>query len=358
MKTFIYMIVKQFTSILLFSLIFFVLILELVDLFSNLWRYLHYDVSLKDILTVALLYLPKCVSYSLPISLLFSVSFTLGTLYGHNELIAVFGAGVSLFRFVLPILFSGILLSGFWFYFEEAVVIDTFREKNNLSRELLKQRRSLSNANVTVLSQDRSIIYQADYYNDNSKTLSGLTVINFNSDSAIDTIIYAEWAKWASGIWELHETRIFSLPSNGFITEKKERVHKVEYLNEPPSTFRKTERNVEEMTMEDASQWITTLKRAGLDYRGALTDYYKRFSFALTPFLVTLLSSAIGGKLKKNILLMSLLISLIISVLYYVFQMVFILIAKLGYIPPLMGAWLPFILFLIPSSMLFRYART
>jgi lipopolysaccharide export system permease protein len=112
------------------------------------------------------------------------------------------------------------------------------------------------------------------------------------------------------------------------------------------------------MSLQDAYQWITTLRRAGLDYRSALTDYYKRFTFALTPFLVALLSSAIGGKLKKNILLMSLLISLVISVLYYVFQMVFVLIAKLGYIPPILGAWLPFILFFIPSVMLFRYART
>jgi hypothetical protein len=42
----------------------------------------------------------KCALFAIPISLLFSTSFTLGTFYSNNELIIVFGSGIPLFRFI------------------------------------------------------------------------------------------------------------------------------------------------------------------------------------------------------------------------------------------------------------------
>ena len=96
------MLLIAFIPVLVMALLFFILILELVDLFANLWRYLNHDVTMMDIFRVMWLYIPKCISLSVPIAMLFSISFTLGNHYASNELISVFGAGISLYRFVLP----------------------------------------------------------------------------------------------------------------------------------------------------------------------------------------------------------------------------------------------------------------
>jgi lipopolysaccharide export system permease protein len=74
--------------------------------------------------------------------------------------------------------------------------------------------------------------------------------------------------------------------------------------------------------------------------------------------MVAFISSAVGGRFRKNILLMSLLTSLVFSVVYYVTQMVSVIFAKLGLIPPLAGAWGAFLLFAFATFWLFRYART
>jgi lipopolysaccharide export system permease protein len=66
----------------------------------------------------------------------------------------------------------------------------------------------------------------------------------------------------------------------------------------------------------------------------------------------------IGGSFKKNILLMSLLISLIISVLFYVTQMVTVIMANLGYISPITGAFSPFFLFIVSGAWLVRFVKT
>ncbi|HUZ17346.1 MAG TPA: LptF/LptG family permease, partial [Spirochaetia bacterium] len=343
----------------LLALVFFVLILELVDLFTNLWNYLNNDVPYSSILLVQLYYLPKCISYSLPIGLLFAASFTLGTMYAHNELIAIFGSGISLAWVVAPIVLFGLLASFFSYRFQDAVVIPTYQEKRQLTEDMLQRKVTFSNANVTVLGAGGRIIYHADFYNDTTHSLSGLTILKRDRAGRFIERIDAQTATWRDGTWQLNRVRLIDWNSdNTFLRQTDKPVYTEPDLNEPPDTFKRTVRNVDEMSASEAHRWIDSLRKAGLPYRGELTDYYNRFTFAATPFIVTFISSAIGGRFKKNILLMSLFSSLVLSVIYYVTQMMSVLLAKLGYISPLTGASAGVLLFLLAGVWLFRSART
>lgn len=393
MKTLNLMVVRAFSPVFILAVLFFSMILQIADVFSNLVPYLNRGVGLAEIARVQLLYIPKTISYALPVSLLFAIAFTLGNLYSNNELISVFGAGVPLYRLVLPFILIGLALSAAGFMFEERVVIETFRAKNELSRQLLKQRTSYSNTDVTLLGADGRVIYHVDYYNDSTKALNGVLVLLRDEHGRFEGRIDAESATWTGTAWELRNGRRFfwsdapasrtdgsndevlqpealsadgtapsanGLPSDrsGDLTEEAFQVRVFPELDELPETFRSTTRNVEEMPIEEAEAWIESVRRAGLPVRGILTEYYKRFSFALTPFIVAFISSSVGGRFKKNILLMSLLLSLVISVVYYVVQMIAIILAKLDYIPPLSGAWASFVLFVFIGFFLFRVART
>jgi lipopolysaccharide export system permease protein len=359
MKTLNYLVIKNFIPVFLIALIFFMLILQLVDLFANLTQYLNQDIPFSQILLVQFYYLPKSVSSAIPTGLLFSIAFTLGSFYSSNELISVFGAGISLYRFILPFIFIGLLLSLGDFWFEEQVVIDSFKTKNEMSRELLNVTVSFSNTNVTIMSDDAKMIYKADYFNDNTITLTGLTILERDDEGSFLRRIDAGWANWKDGLWEIHQCTIYTLDkAKTEVTDRYEDVYTQENINTPPETFKRTSRNIEEMKMEEARNWINSLKKSGLPYKGALTEYYKRFAFAMTPFIVALLSSAVGGRFKKNVLLMSLLMSLVLSVVYYVTQMLTIIFAKLGYISPIIGAWGASFLFIIAAFVLFKTART
>ena len=360
-KTLDRMIIKQFLPTLIVALFFFILILEMVDLFANLWRYINNEVSVSQMLEVFIYYIPRCVNFSLPMALLFSVSYTLGNYYANNELIAIFGSGVSLFRFVIALVFFGMLFSFGSFLFQEKVVIDTYRIKNELTNQLLRQTKSLNNNNPTVIDNNGHIIYSADFYNDKDVTLSNIIVIQKSEDGNLEQTINSEWAEWDddTGLWEFHRCRRYYYnEASGFYEMNYEDVYTNTELDTDPFTFRRVVRDVDEMNMNDARFWIKSLRKAGLPYAEALTTYYKRFSFALTPFIVCLLSAAIGGRFRKNILLMSLLTSLIISVVFYVMQLVFTILANLGYISPAAGAWIPFIFFCIIGFFLYRFAQS
>lgn len=353
------MLLQQFLPIFVLALVFFVLLLQLIDIFGSIWRYFAHDVGVGQVAWIALLYLPKCISFALPVSFLFAIAYTLGLFYANNELFAIFGSGVSLYRLVLPFLVLGAALSVGGVFFEDEVVIPTFQAKNETYALAVKQVTSLSQSNVAVTSPDQRVVYVADYYNDALGRLTGVTVVIRDAGMTLVSRIDAQSAEWQDTRWVLEGCRSFTWdPKTRLLTDSTQPRYDTPLLNEPPATFRRLARNIDEMNISESERYVAMIRRAGLPYREALTDFYRKYSFAFTPLIVAFIASSLGSAFKKNILLMSLLSALVISVGFYVAQMVSAILSKNGVIPPLAGAWTPFSLFLVLGFMLFRTART
>jgi lipopolysaccharide export system permease protein len=57
-------------------------------------------------------------------------------------------------------------------------------------------------------------------------------------------------------------------------------------------------------------------------------------------------------------MLMSLLSSLVTAVVFYVIEMISMMMARLGYIHPFIGAWFPVFTFIVVGLLLLRSAKT
>ena len=351
-------ILRLFVPIFLIALLFFVLILELISLFVDLVRYIELEIPLDSVLQLQFFYLPQSIAFALPIAMLFACSFAVGGLYSSNEMIAIFGSGIPLYRFAMPLLFVGLLMSFFSFWFEENLVIDTLYQHEQMKQQLLSTNRTFSNNNVAALSPE-GIIYYTDFYDDSAATLSGVIII-LREDGAIVQRIDAEQATWNDEHWRLHNVRIYNWNQAGdiWVASRQFRLLDAPQLTLEPETFQRALLDVEEMQLQEAREYIASLQSAGLPHRRELTTFYRRFSFALTPFMVILISSAVGGRFRKNILLMSLLISLCLSVSYYVIGLISDVLASTTLIEPLFAAWFNVGLFLAIGALLFIYSRT
>jgi len=346
---------KYFIPVFTAGLILFILLLELIDLFANLWRYLAYDASIQEILTVALLYLPKCVSYALPISLLFAAAYVFGDLYARNELIIAFSSGIPLRTLSRGFILVGLILSVASFYFEDHLVIPNLKAKKDMSRELLHQKQGANESDVVVKSDFGRTVYSVEFYNDTDKTLNGVTIVERDDKGHFLFLLNARRAIWTGTAWSFDNATAYKWAEGSL----KPLVYQdAEKYREEPETFRRNSVDVEELKTKDAAAFVEDLRTAGLPYQGALADYYKRFAFSATPFVVILLSVGMGGRFRKNILLMSLLASLVSSVVYYVAQMISMMLAKLGYIMPIVGAWAPAGVFILIGVFLLARART
>jgi lipopolysaccharide export system permease protein len=347
--------VKQFFPVFVVAVFMFILLLLIIDLFTNLSRYLAYEVAAKDALRASIFYIPKSFSYALPISLLFAAAYTLGELFARNELTSVFASGIPFWRFTVPLLVIGLAASVFSFFFDDLIVIPTLRMKNELTKALLHQQRSEFQSDIVIKARNGQLIYAVDYFDTTAQNIYGISIIRQDEEGKFFSLIRAQRASWNGEYWELVNPVIYEW-DNGFLRYRT--YEPSDEFWEEPDTFRRNLVNVEELHFLDARLLVGDLKIAGLPFLNALADFHHRFSFATVSFVVVILSISMGGRFRKNIMLMSLLSSLVVAVVFYVMEMITMMMARLGYIPPLVGAWFPVISFIVIGFFLLRTAKT
>lgn len=341
---------KAFIPVFLVSSAFFVLILEMADIFLHLVQYLPNGVPAGAIARMALLYLPKCLSWSVPIAVLFAASYSLGSLYARNELLAVFASGTSLLSFTVPLLVLALALSAGYLAFEDGVVVPSSAAKSELSRTVMRTGQPEGiQTDRTILGDAGRLVWSARYFDPQSETLAGLTVVERDDGGGFVSRLEAESASWDGSAWVFSGVRRYYW-KDGSLTDETAATWRSDRYDEDPASFRRGGESVQEMTLREARGYLAFLERAGLPSGASRAEYLRRFSFALTPLIVTLLSIALTGRFRKNMLLMSLLVSLVGATLYYVAQMISMLLAKNDAITPLAGAFAPIAIFALVSA--------
>ncbi|MCL2276390.1 MAG: LptF/LptG family permease [Treponema sp.] len=346
---------RQFMPIFFIALSMFSFVLILIDLFANLTRYLNNDVPVTAILLIGVYYLPKCISYALPISLLFAAAYTLGDLYARNELTSVFSTGIPFFRFTLSLLLTGVFASVFSFFFDDFAVIPTLKLKNDLSMRALGYHVTESNSNIAIKTRNGMLTYSVDYFDNDSKVLNGISIIETDENGNFVSQIRAPSAQWNDTHWVFRNAFIYQYEDD-FLRIRE--LPYTEAYNEHPDIFRRQSVNIEELNVREAKFLVEDLRSLGLPYLNEQTNYYHRFSFASTSFIVMILSISMGSRFRKNILLMNLFTSLAAAVVFYVTEMLSMAMAGLNYIPPAAGAWFPVIFFLFLGVTLLFSAKT
>jgi lipopolysaccharide export system permease protein len=347
--------VRQFLPFFAVASAMFILLLSLIDLFANLVRYLNYDVPFAQIMKISLFFLPKSFSYALPISLLFASAYTLGDLYARNELTSIFSSGIPFWRFSMPLVFIGAFASIFSFFFDDKIVIPTMQVKNGLARHFLQQQSAESNSDIVIKARNGQLIYSIDYYDHTGQILNGISIVEQDEQGNFVSLIRSQRATWTGEYWDMVNPIIYYW-DDGLLRSRI--LPPTDIYRDQPDTFMRHAVKADELPVRQERLLVKDLKAAGLPYIEAQADFFHRYSFATTSLIVMILSISMGGRFRKNILLMSLLASLSVAVVFYVIEMITMMMAKLGYIPAIIGAWFPVVVFIAIGLLLVRGAKT
>jgi lipopolysaccharide export system permease protein len=345
---------RQFLPIFIVAMILFVFLLLLIDLFANLYRFLNNEVPFLTVIKISIFFIPKSISYALPISLLFAAAYTLGDLYSKNELTSIFSSGIPLWRFSAVLLAVGFIVSIFSFFLDDIFVIPSLKIKNDLSRRALGQYVSENNSDIVIKAKNGKLVYSVDYYDTEKQILNGVSIIDVDEKENYIQI-RAPSAVWNETYWEFNNAVIYQY-ENGILRIKP--LGENRRYSEHPDTFRRSALIVDELKTRDVGLLVKDLRSLGLPYYQAQANYHHRFSFSATSFIVMMLSISMSGRFRKNVLLMSLFTSLSVAVVYYIAEMLSMTMAGLNYFPPVIGAWFPIFLFIVIGIYLLRSAKT
>ena len=200
----------------------FLSIFIIVDLIENLDRFMDNKVPSIIVLEYYIYTLPYFISIGLPMAVLISTVFSLGSMVKRNEWTAMKASGISIYRIALPLVICGIILSGCSFVLDNKLVAYGNEKRFEIDRDHVKRksRHKLKNTLKEIFLQKNSSthISLSKYYIKKS-TGHDLTIVDLGQ-SIIRERIDAKKIIWNSDSskWSISDYSIRRFNQNGLET--------------------------------------------------------------------------------------------------------------------------------------------
>jgi lipopolysaccharide export system permease protein len=344
---------------LLIGFIAFTVIYVTVDISEKSDDYYDDKATLREVSSYYLFVLPWILLLTLPISVLLSTVFTLGRMSRENELTALVASGMPLTRIARPILVSAFMISLISLAFNEFVVPYSNRRAEKIMTVDIKGTRQRDNfkyrKNLHYQGEGNRTWY-AERYDIKLSVLLNVA-LHEHEDSRLVRRVDAKKAFWDGSKWVFMDGAIRDFHEEGETVTTFQR-REMPHLPEKPEDIAKEEITPEEMNFLELRDHIDKIRRGGGSIDKYRVDLYFKFSFPFTCFIFAIIGVALSSAKRKPSMATGFGLTLLISFMYYGILRVGQSLGHSGVLPPVLGAWMGNIVFvLIGSVMLYRANR-
>jgi lipopolysaccharide export system permease protein len=333
---------KEFTLPLVYCFDAFVMLFIVLDLLDNLSDFLQYHAKIPAILSYYLIILPEAVVMILPMSLLLAVLFCLSNLGKNNELIALRASGISILRLAVPLLAVGLAASVAVFLIDEAFV-PRGKEKAAAFIADLRGRGSkyvLENFFFANTTERRD--WFARRFDTRGRQLETVEIHQRSAANKPQLDIFADSAVWTNGQWRFRQADVYDYSRVPELV-----VHATETnfpgFTEQPRRLILEARRPSQMTTAELRRQIETLEHARRRSHVAeyQVEYYRRYAFPLTCFIVIWLGVPLGMRTSRRAgAMLGVATALGLVVAFYFLTNISLALGKGEHLPPAFAAWL------------------
>ena len=345
------------------SILGFLSIFLIVDLIENLDRFMDNKVPSRIVLKYYFYTIPYFISIGLPMAVLISTVFSLGSIVKRNEWTAMKASGISIYRVALPLMICGTILSGGSFILDNKLVAYGNEKRFEIDRDHVKRksRHKLKNTlkNIFLQKNSSTHISLSKYY---IKQASGhdLTLVDLGQ-STIRERIDAKKINWDSDSskWAISEYSIRQFDENGL--EKNVIIGVTDTIIDlgfSPTEIQQQARKPDELDYYHLTERISELKGNGVDTVKWEVTRYIKVSFAFTNLIVILCGIPLVVLKEKNSLSFGAGSSVFVIFGYYAFIKFGQSLGFKGVITPLLSAWIGNLVFIAAGILLFWRAKT
>jgi lipopolysaccharide export system permease protein len=342
-------ILRQFIQTALFSLLAFMVIFVVVDMMENLDDFLDRSAGIGLIATYYMYFLPEIIKLMIPVAMLLSALFTTGRLSTFNELTTLKSGGMSLYRFMAPLLIFALLVSGVSIYFNGWIVPFANKKKFELGRSYFQKNIEYVAKNNIYIQDSPVRILSIGMFEDSRAVAHQVSIQEFDPNDP--TVLRArydaaemrwdpEQKSWSlfNGTWRRFDGGKESMQP--FVSRA------VGALNFSAEDIRKKQQKPDEMDLPDLRQFIENQRRAGQDVARWMVDLYGKSAFPFASVVVVLFGIPFSSVKRRSGLGVEFGIALGVCFLYMIFLKVSQAFGYNGDLDPLLTAWLANIIFL------------
>ncbi len=312
-----------------------------------------YDVMQASLYTV--LTIPKDIETFFPMAALLGALIALGNLASRSELIVMQASGFSRLKIGFAVMKTALPLVIITMVIGEWGIPQTEQFARDMRAKALAGGSMLSVRNGVWAKDGNDFIYVREIQD--NKQLRDVYIYRFDDNRRLKQLSHANQAVFEGNQWKLQQINISELFENEVKTTNK--LNDVWKTNLTPDKLGIVSLRPTSLSITGLSNYIVFLKETGQDSKKFELTYWRKLFQPLSVGVMMLLAlSFIFGPLRSVTAGARIVTGICFGFLFYVVNEIFGPLSLVYKVPPLFGALMPSILFLIITWWLLSRKRT
>jgi LPS export ABC transporter permease LptG len=304
---------------------------------------------------------PSMIYTITPMAVLVAVLVTFGVLTKTSELTAMKATGISLYRVMVPIVLVATILGVALFLFDESYLPGANRRQEALL-SVIKGRPA-----QTFLRPDRKWIFGRQdpgkpgrifyyqFFDPEQERFANLTVFEFNpEDFSLSRRIFAANAHWEPLLhqWVFEQGWERRFDGEAVSSYGQFDVESFPEITEQPQYFTKQDLQSQEMTFGELERYIRDLGQSGFDTKQLSVQLNLKIAYPLVTLVMAVLAIPFALSMGKRGSLTGIAAAIGLAIAYLLITQTFEALGNVNFLPTLLAAWSPDLLFGLAGAYL------
>lgn len=306
--------------------------------------------------------LPSVVVLTLPMSCLLASLLGFSTMSANSEIVALKAAGISFSRISRPVLGAAVCVTIFAMILNETVVpLGKTASENVMRYEVAHEKPAMLKEQVFLRGNDQSAegLRRIVYINKLHTRTGDMedVVLQELKKSALVRLTTAEKGKWIDGTWYLFNGDVFEVKDNTKVELTLHFKQQSLPIRLTPQQVSRSSAKPDDLSCLELLRQVEIFQAQGKNTDPLWIAFHLRLAVPFACIILALIGSSLGVRsMRKGGAGMGFGQSILIVFVYYVVMSMGRSLGQTGRIPPILGAWLPNIIFLAGALLLARRA--
>jgi LPS export ABC transporter permease LptG len=347
-------VLREFLATFAMVLLTFVLLMLVFTFFERLGDIIRNRTPLVTVGAYLFNLIPSMVYTLMPLGVLVAVLVTFGVLNRSSELTAMKATGISIYRVIVPVLVIAAVLAVGLFLFDESYLPGANRRQESLL-SVIKGKPA-----QTFLRPDRQWIfgeqepgkpgriYYYQFFDPDHNRFANISVFEFDPENfSLTRRISADTAHWDGHLnqWIFEDGWDRHFQGEAVSSYDRFSLSTFATVTEPPSYFKKENRQSSEMNFIELSRYIHDLRQSGFDTMRLRVQLDHKIAYPLITLIMAVLAVPFALFMGKRGSLTGIAAAIGVAIAYWVVAGTFEAMGNVNMLPAFLAAWSPDLLF-------------
>ncbi len=350
-------IIKKFLGTFFYAITLLILIVIIFDISENIDRFIKNEAPLRAIVfDYYLNFIPYFINLFIYLFTFISVIFFTSKMASDSEIIAILSSGISFRRLLLPYLTASVFLAVFSFYLGNFLIPKTNKTRRVFKNMYMEKLTKDNERNLHIQIEPNTYAYVESYISSMNKGYK-FSLEKYNGEKLIYKLMADRIERdTANNLWKLKNYYIRTIDSTGQ-TIKTGREMDTVIRTLKPSDLYEIKEYYEEMNLFELNAFIKQeIEKGSIAYKKYEIEKQKRLSGPAAIIILTFIGVAMSARKIRGGIGMQLGVGISLTFAYIFLMQVSTVFSAFGNLPPVIGAWIPNMVFLLIGLYLLKKA--